>query len=113
MYEFSTPVEVEIYSHDLERLSGCELDLIITEQVTIKWTLELEMRSYGIKYAIASVPDQVIYIEVKGYVNKHDTEPERFEYRVELKDITVNKNDKFPECPTKLQYDGEKWTLEF
>lgn len=53
MYEFETEVQVEQYG-----VRG--LTLGYNQKINIKWSLELEMRGWGIKDFVVSAPDQEV-----------------------------------------------------
>lgn len=80
MYEFTTEVDINIIgSHNIQSGGG---------KTKIKWKLELEMREYGIKSFIITVPDQVVTSDVWRYNEETDEEYAETE-TIELKDVDV------------------------
>lgn len=79
MFEFETEVEVD------------DIDGSRKGKATIKWNLELECRSWGVKSIIISVRDQ----EFKGWLEKKDDctqenfEAQREEITFMIKDVKV------------------------
>ena len=117
MEEFKTEVSLDLSSSDLEKYlkklgHDYEIDSINTEQVSIKWTLELEMRIWGIKSAIAFVPIQSIAVSLEVF-RAGSEESETVEVELQLEGIEIESSEEVPTCPGELElYDG-RWTLKF
>lgn len=111
MHEFKSAVKLDTLSN-LKALTGYEIDYVNTEHVDIKWTLEFDIRSWGIKDAVVSVPIQTIYIEFETLTPESDS-IKKVEFEVKLQNVDVKLNGKLPSEPSSLEYDGKKWVLEF
>ena len=107
MYEFTTEVDIDIIgSHNIQSGGG---------KTKIKWKLELEMREYGIKSFIITVPDQVVTSDVWRYNEETDEEYQE-EVSVELKDVKIDTGSMsglYELSPCKLEVYQGKATLEF
>lgn len=107
MYTFKTEVQFNITgSHNQQPASGKTL---------IEWTVDIEMREYGIKSFGLSVPDQEITTMVWKYNEETDEEYEE-ELTLQVKDVKIHVSD----CarldglaPVKLELWQNKYTLEF
>lgn len=104
---------------DLDMLDLCpeikSLDLkqveVNNQKVHITWKLELELRGWGLKYSVISVPEQII----EFYVDIED-ENEAKLLSVNIKDCetdTEAANFDGPVYPRTLQFYKGKWTLIF
>ena len=115
--EFTTDIELDISSTKLEeylKTLGYDytIDSINTTEQSINWSLELEVRYWGIKYASAFVPDQYINLNLEIY-KPNSEEPESIDIMLELKDIETYGAMSMPITPTTLSFDGKKWCLNF
>lgn len=101
---------------------GVDLDIIGSSNAeagggscSIKWTLELEIRSYGIKDIMIRVPDQTITTSVWRYDEETDEEyPE--DITIELKDVKVENDSSMTHgetFPKKVEIYQGKATVEF
>jgi len=88
------------------------------QPISIRWSLELEMREWGVKSTYVSVPDQDITLV---YQIEKDLGNDDFEYVDQEKTIHLtNVQAEFENArwshslvPTALSEYGGKWTLEF
>lgn len=107
MYEFTSTVDIDIIgSHNVQSGGGT---------TKVKWTLELEMRKYGVQSFIIVVPEQVVTSDVWRYNEETDEEYQE-EVSITIKDVKVDVSS----CsmmqglyPTKLEIYQGKATLEF
>ena len=60
MWSFTTEVKVDYMPSLVNHDRDIEL---ITKRVSLKWNLELELREYGVKSFLITVPEQVIELE--------------------------------------------------
>lgn len=108
MYTFKTEVQLDITgSHNQEPASG---------KVFIEWTVDIEMREYGIKSFGLSVPDQEVTTVVNKYNEETDEEYEE-EITLKLKDVKIEYQDNsiLPSglYPLKLEVYQNTAILEF
>ena len=110
MYEFQTDVEVSCYD------TPKDIDFT-TQNITIKWNLELDIRNWGVKDCSIAVPDQVITLIFERW-NEEEDSWEDFEKEVQLKDIKIDCGDaenigNIMICPSELEIDESGATLRF
>jgi hypothetical protein len=106
MDSFKTKVELEVYGILGE---GVNYD-VLTQTVEIKWDLQLEMRSWGVKDISMSVPEQKITVLLNIWGDNEDTEKEIV---LDVKDVLVEKQseDSSSLAPSHLVYNDGEWTL--
>lgn len=83
-------------------------------KVDIKWSLELEARSYGIKSFIVTVPEQDIHFSiVKEGLGEEDDYPE--DITIRLTTVAVGEPGEWTGtfAPSALNFYKDKWRLEF
>jgi hypothetical protein len=81
--KFETQVNIDIHGDDfIARAENIQ-------PVTIKWTLELEMRSWGLKGLYAYVPEQKITLLYTVWDESGDNEIDQ-EKEIILKDVQVD-----------------------
>jgi hypothetical protein len=110
MYEFTTPnIELDLIDRlpEMSESSSC-----YRQKVTLKWSVEFEMREWGIKSCIITVPEQEITFEIE--LDERD-DFETKTVTVLLKEIHTDVSDQI--ClnlvPRKLEFYRGKWTLSF
>ena len=105
MTEFKTKVELDL---TLDRDDNYEID---THFANLRWTLEMEMRQYGIKSFDITVPDQKITVNLIIWGDEEDTEET---LTLDVKDVIVERSGDFDGLvPRSLElYDG-KWKVVF
>lgn len=111
MNEFTFQTEIKVDDDDGKRDGQC----------TIKWSVEFECRSWGIKSVMITVPDQ----EFKGWLEKRDPMTEEvFDSQKEspsflIKDVNVvspfgpDCNCMGILCPQSIHISGGKFSVEF
>jgi len=103
---FNTQIELDLM---LDRKDNYSIE---TEKLHVKWNVEFEMRSFGIKSVIVTVPEQTIDVEVRVWGDDDDT----FEQiSFDLKDVEVVRESEGFEnlIPSKLECYKGKWKLIF
>jgi len=107
MNSFKTKVELEISG-----LSGYDNYDVLTQTVEIKWDLELEMRSWGVKGIGMSVPEQKITVFLNIWGDDEDTEKEII---FDVKNVMVEKQSEDMDslAPSHLIYNDGDWTLVY
>jgi 5,10-methylene-tetrahydrofolate dehydrogenase/methenyl tetrahydrofolate cyclohydrolase len=86
-----------------------------TREVLLEWSLELEVRKFGIKSFIVTVPEQTFEIEFTKYNERLD-EDSRIEETIIVKNVIVDINATKLQhgiSPKSLTFYNDKWTLEF
>lgn len=106
MENFKTSVNIDISldgygNHDVE-----------TQTVNLTWDLELEMRNYGIKSFIVTVPDQKITVYLNIWGDDEDIEQEIV---LDVKDVEIVLDSKELGSlfPHSLELYKGKWKLVF
>jgi hypothetical protein len=106
MESFKTSVNIDI------SLDGYNNHDVETETVNLTWDLELEMRNYGIKSFIVTVPDQKITVYLNIWGDDEDTEQEIV---LDVKDVEIVRDSKELGSlfPHSLEFYKGKWKLVF
>lgn len=120
--KFATEVEVDYSGVDIDDLLGLNEheDLIEIKNVEIEWSIDLTVRSWGIKDLVIIVPDQVI--EFDYGVDRYDKDEDDY-YSAEqtktvyLKNIKVELDSEIDFnssiAPKTLEYFKGQWKLIF
>lgn len=106
MNNFKTRVGLSLY---LDRNDNYNIE---TEKVNLRWDLELEMREYGIKSFIITVPDQQISVDIRVWGDDDDT----FEtLTFDIKDVIIEREEGVlgSLAPHTLEFFKGKWKLVF
>ena len=112
MTEFKTKIVVEMDYYDIFGLSDVNADDCKAE---VKWNFELEMREWGVKSVLVTVPEQIIEIEGE-YYSDEDEEYCSFTKKVRLAEVEVNLSEvEWDKClqPKWIEQYKGKWTMEF
>jgi hypothetical protein len=105
MNNFKTKVDLDL---SLDRAGNYD---VVTEHVNLRWDLEIEMRQYGIKSFIITVPDQTISVDLNVWGDEEDHQEE---IKMEIKDVVVERNGDFDGLvPRSLEYYKGQWKLVF
>lgn len=107
MNNFKTQVALDLY---IDRPSqNFEIE---TKNMNLRWNLDLEMREYGIKSFIITVPDQTLNVTLRIWGEEEDSFEE---LTLELKDVTIEKNEGElgSLVPHTLEFYKGKWKLVF
>lgn len=105
MNNFKTRVDLDIM---LDRKDNHD---VLTKHVNLRWNAELEMRSYGIKSVIITVPDQTITLDVNVWGDEDDTQEE---LTLDIKDVLIEHNGSLETLiPSSLEFYKGKWKLVF
>ncbi len=103
--EFKTKVDLDL---SLDRGDNFDIE---TKNMNLRWNLELEMRQYGVKSFIITVPDQQITVSLNVWGDDEDTQEE---LTLDIKDVIVERNDVGDSLiPHALEYYKGKWKLVF
>ena len=107
MNEFKTQVDLDLMLNDQGNHD------VLTKQVNLRWSLELEMRQYGVKSFIVTVPDQTFTVSLNVWGD--DDEDTEKEITLEAKDIqVVMREDGISNMiPSTLECYKGKWRLVF
>lgn len=106
MTEFKTQVDLDISLEDLENHD------VETKKVNLYWNLELEMRQYGVKSFIITVPDQKLNISLNMWGEAEDFGKE---ITLDVEDVLIEHDGEFFSSiiPKTLEYYKGKWKLVF
>lgn len=105
MNNFKTQVDIDI---TLDRKDNHDIE---TKKVNLRWDLELEMRQYGVKSFIITVPDQKINLSVNVWGEDDDSHED---VTLEVKDVLVEQPTNLSQLiPSSLEYYKGKWKLVF
>lgn len=106
MTEFKTQVDLDLMLDDQGDHD------VLTKHVNLRWNLELEMRQYGVKSLIVTVPGQTFTVSLNIWgENDGDTEKEIV---IDVKDVSVeNDSDLNSLVPHTLVFYKNKWKLVF
>lgn len=105
MNEFKTQVDLDLMLNDQGNHD------VVTKHVNLRWNLELEMRQYGVKSFIVTVPDQTFTVSLNIWGDDEDTEKEIV---IDVKDVLVeNDSDLNSLVPHTLSFYKGKWKLIF
>lgn len=105
MNEFKTQVDLDLM---LDRKDNYDIE---TTKMNLRWNLELEMRQYGIKSFIITVPDQTVTIDLNVWNDDNDTQEQ---ITLEIKDVVVELSGGSDQLiPSSLEFYKGKWTLNF
>ena len=105
MENFKTQVDLDI------SLDGYDNHDVETKKVTIRWDLELEMRNFGIKSFIVTVPEQKINVSLNIWDDNEDFGKDLV---LDVKDVIVERNGNSDQLiPSILEFYQGKWKLVF
>lgn len=105
MNEFKTQVDLDLF------LEGYDNHDVDTKKVNIRWNLEFDMRSYGVKDMVITVPDQKINVSLTLWGDEEDTYKE---ITLDVKDVIVERDFVYSSLmPSSLEFSGGKWRLVF
>ena len=106
MNNFKTQVDIDI---TLDRQDNHDIE---TKKVNLRWDLELEMRQYGIKSFIITVPDQKINLSVNVWGEDDDSHED---LTLDVKDVIVEiqEGELGSLIPHTLEFYKGKWKLVF
>lgn len=106
MNTFKTKIQLDIIGDAFGVKAG-------SGEIELTWNLELEMREYGVKGFVVSVPDQAVNCEVERYDEETDEEITETE-TIELKDVKVELDEiKGMVVPIRLELWQGRAKLEF
>lgn len=103
---FKTQVELDIL---LPRTDNHNIE---TTKMNLRWNLELEVRQYGIKSTIITIPEQKVELSVCVWGDDDDTYEN---VTLDIKDVIIERSGTGLDSliPKKLEYFKNKWTLVF
>lgn len=106
MNTFETQIDLDLM------LKGYDNHDVLTEKVNLVWNLELEVRSYGVRSFIVTVPEQTITVTLNMWGDEKDTE---MDLTLEIKDVEIlfNRGAEMNLVPSCLEYYQGKWRLVF
>ena len=105
MTDFKTQVDLDVM---LDRKDNYDIE---TKKINLRWNLELEMRQYGVKDFIITVPDQTVTIDLNVWGEDTDTQEQ---VTLEIKDVLVERASQSSQLiPNSLEFYKGKWTLIF
>lgn len=103
---FKTQVDLDIMlnredNHDIE-----------TKKMNLRWNVEFEMRQYGIKSTIITIPDQQVTLSVNVWGDEDDSYEE---VTLDIKDVVIERTGTGFDSlvPQKLEFYKNKWTVTF
>jgi hypothetical protein len=105
MNNFKTNVDLFVF---LDRTDNHGVE---STKFNLRWNLELEMRDYGVKSFIITVPEQTVTIDVTVWGEDGDTvEP----LTLEIKNVCIEHSGRLDQIvPSHLEYIRGQWTLNF
>lgn len=116
MYEFVTFVDLELLDTCPEIITdGKPSYSVFNQKIPVKWSIEFEMRSWGIKDIVISVQDQTINFEIERDVDGH-VEIEDIEATIKNVNIEVTPKNGFylsSIYPQSIEFFRGKWTVNF
>ncbi len=80
-----------------------------TVRTDLRWSLELDMRGYGVRDVVVTVPSQVIEISITVW---GDEDIEKT-LEIAVQDVGVEVSDGFPSVPRLLTLSDDDFTLHF
>jgi hypothetical protein len=101
--EFKTQVDLDL---QLERTDNYDIE---TKKINLRWNLELELRQYGVKSVIITVPEQFLRLDINVWGDDTDTYEEM---KLTIKDVEIVR-DTDSLIPHTLGYFNKKWRLVF
>lgn len=104
---FKTEVDISVYEQHAERY-------LETKKVQVEWSIDLEMRGWGIKGFGVSVPEQKITVLFTEYNEQLDEDVET-EVVLGVKDVEVEfeGGNRDILAPLALEFFKGKWKLVF
>lgn len=106
MNSFKTQVDLDL---TINRPDNFEIE---TKKMNLRWNAEFEMRSYGVKSVIITVPDQQVSLDIRVWGDDEDT----FEtLTLDIKDVIIERQNEGLEflIPQTLEFFKGKWKLVF
>lgn len=102
---FKTKVDLDLM---LDRNDNYD---VLTKHINLRWDLEFEMRQYGVKSFIITVPDQSITIDLNIWGDDDDTQEE---LKFDIKDVLIERSSTSDSLfPKSLEFYKGKWKLVF
>ena len=103
--EFKTKVDLDL---SLDRTDNFDIE---TKHMNLRWNLEFEMRQYGVKSFIITVPDQTVTVFLNVWGDENDTEEE---LTLDINNVIVERNGESDQLiPSSLEFYKGKWKLVF
>jgi hypothetical protein len=106
---FKTEVDIDIFlKHDKDKS-------LETKTIILEWSLELEVRKFGIKSFVVVVPDQKIEVDFTEYRENSDEDVITTE-TVMVKNVSVDMSESkslYGLSPKSLIFHDNEWKLEF